>query len=362
MITSRRIPLVKKGSLALHGVIAGGMHVAQNVAAKKLLKQPLVHKQLLSRFTNSARNLAERNTSGETIMGLSRGIVPEMGMINNEATHLGKNYGRKIVDGVKQQLGGRVPQLSSEDRGHLGNILKGKLNPVVEAKGLTNKYVQFALKNNASPIPKELRTPLNNALASPQREQILKEVEGIWGKYDTTKHLASGIGDQLVKGKLPSNITANTGTAIQATGDVLGTAATYVADPIAFGVNQTKRLLSSDLSKHKRLRPLQRGQQFLNRKFVREPVVKMFRKGSEGKKILFRKQRKFLDTYAFNPLTADAKNLAYDFGRLSHKYKLSTAVSPETLAAAKKVVHRATEKKSILDRVKELGQPTLRKP
>jgi hypothetical protein len=65
----------------------------------------------------------------------------------------------------------------------------------------------------------------------------------------------------------------------------------------------------------------------MNQTFVQNPTKRMFEKGLEGQEIRGRGVRRALDTYVMNPLTADAKNLAYDIGRLAYMHNVLPAIN-----------------------------------
>ncbi len=310
--------LQKRGSLLGHGLLSGGIHIGQNLATRRLMRQRLLHKQLASRLTTASTGKTTRYLPGDALVGTTTGLVPEVGILDKEITHIGK----VLRKATPPQLAPKVTERVSRAPEAVGDLLQGKFTKLLNTNGLDAPHIRYLLQNPKSPVPTELRTALSSALQNPTTAaQAAKDLEYIWQKYDTTKHLLSGVGRQITKAPIAQGSQA-VGARLQTGGTLAGTVATAAIDPLALGINQVKHVMSSDLT-NKRARifqPIRRLQAFANKKLVAQPVDRMFNKGLAGKPIHFRKVRRFIDTNVMNPLTADIKNLSYDMGRLAKKY------------------------------------------
>jgi len=320
----------KEGSVGL----AAGAHVLQNFITKKTLGNPTLTSQLGRRFANGLKGINMGNFGGEVPIALGRSVIPEAGILNSELSHLGKdlkgalkrqgidrtNMTPKHWEAVSDALEGNFGKMIDEG-GEAGSLARTMMGRPLKQLGLPDEMIEAVLKE---------------AIETGNGE-LVKDLEHVYKSLDFTGKAMAGAGRHIRNniGKASdNNVPTRVLDRMHMTADTVGTGALGYLDPLTGAANLAKKVMASP---RYNTGLLKRFRDWSNRKFVTRPVENKFRAGLEGKIPMFQKTRKFIDSYAMNPLVSDSKEFAYQTGRVFNKHRvvenaLKSGIIPEATA------------------------------
>lgn len=315
----------KQGSLLAHVGIPAAVHVGQNI----ITKANMVNPEMQSIF---AKNILQNNgaTGGPAVLA-QRGVIPEVGILNDEMHHLGHS-----ITNVLRKNNIAPGKITPDQEGILRDLFSGKYTRVFnhpkiqEHIPLVEQALHTSLGTNNPKINKEAIGGLLSIIKDPKttalkRNLILRDLEKIHGDYGVTNKLLSGVGNKLVDNlkhpiQAAQPVTNMIGKKWNNISDAVGTAAMTAIDAPTGIINAGKKIMTNTDLQHK-FPLLQTIGNKLTKFTTTNPIKNMYNKGLQGKDLMFRPIRRFVDNVGFNPLISDAKNIAYDTGRLFKRWR-----------------------------------------
>jgi len=304
--------LSKQASILGSLGIAGAAHVAQNAVTKGVMGRPWLSKQLASRFKDGLAGRSSALTSGDGVVSSIRGFVPDIGVIEDQVTNIGK-----AVRTAMKEHGLDPNRVTPKQWETISNVMQGRFRQAIPDNPVGAEVVGKLLKpildkagvQNTKDLGEFIRK-----LTDHGDGRFLADMEKAWKSLPLTGKGISGIGKELKKANI-APVPAKSGSeplrqSVRRTGDVAGIAATTALDPVTGVLNLTKRIgMANTLPA-----VAKKGQQGLFNFMVTNPSKKAFNSGLAGEKLKFEKGRKFVKDYGLNPVTSDIHTLARRLG------------------------------------------------
>lgn len=303
----------KEAFSPLHLLLPPAFHVGQNIATKGAMRSKKYHGHLAGKL-NRAMSGSDVFTKGDTGVAMTRGLVPEIGILDDEIGHLGSGLKKRL-----ESQGLNSSDITNEHRRQLGELLQGNFKSVADSAASDPRISKALLGTLSDQYGVDRGKAMRLLALARKNPEIMDDLEKLWKNNELTGKLFSGVGKQVenteITGKSLPGIAHK---AIRNAGNIAGNTAVALTDPITGMVNGTK-IISSSKAMQKTPQTA-RLQNYANRKLVTERSDQLLRKGLAGEEIPFRQAKQLADNVLINPLTSNVKNLYYDFGRLGNKH------------------------------------------
>lgn len=304
-----------------------GMHIGQNAALDRILRTDSVGKLVAGRmrdgFTGGVRG-SSVSTLGEAASGAADAILPEIGLLGDGASSLGKRFADSLrAQGIDPNNMARR-QYAAMHRALEGDFEKAlrlvKNDPVgrrMLGTGLDSVLPQHLIPKDAKTLGKLVGGTDNPAFAR-VKDQLSKDLTDAYSRNPLTNDLGRNVSRHL-RNPRPTLHKAVGGTVARKGLDVAANVGMSVVDPLSAGVNLGKRgLMSSRLGK---IPAVAKIQSRLKEIFTTNPIKNMYTMGTQGRDPKFPTARRLLSTYVKNPVTGHAEALAHSAGKLVNKYQ-----------------------------------------
>lgn len=323
IIPKKNISIEKQAMVP--GLAGAVSHVGSNAMVRGVLKNKRLGREYGKHIAR--HTFDPRKRVGLSSLGLSSiaGVAPEfeMGMTA---------FNKKIIDFAtdpKYKNSRRYLKILNNTSREKAMAAAVTPKGMLQAKNIQSRLTRELGGDGGSPVYQFVKgTPLAKMYASADprlRAGAVDQIMGLKERSGIATSILPGIIDEVNDiqkrsgGNLPAAIQRKSSPRVAGA----SIAATALIDPVTAGWSGVKRFLGSSMGK--KIKPVQKTQDWMSNKLVTERVKKLYDQGLSGKRGLttgvMRPVVRSFDEYAMNPVTSEIKNLSYDFGKANYNAK-----------------------------------------
>jgi len=254
----------RASGLLMSGLAAGLVHGTQNAALLRKLHNNTLHETVLKTLRNRASG-----ANANVLDGVKNSLIPEIGVL---ADH---TYSE----------GNRIRNMRNRDRVIAVNMLKGNLSRVLGSKNIRKRAIGLLKQNPKTKDYADMVSSLER-LGLLDDKKSLHALEKLYKSDPLTRNIAK-LTDAVSGKHIQTLAKGSPTTKKEGAGEIAGNLLFAAAEPVAAGMNVTKRLIA-DHESGKSFGPaiynlLNKAREGSNSIFIKKPVKKSFLAGLGGK-------------------------------------------------------------------------------